>query len=264
LVVETNDGVPATPTVSNTAITNSNGYGMVFHDETHCAAGCNDNTVSGSRFAALRIHANFVGRFGTGNVFGGNNTSSTIGHEGVWVIGDMVDLSSFWPANDVPYVVQGNIELRQATPVDPVPVMQIEPGAELRFAEDRRLRVGEGGDGMLEALGTPGAPIIFTTIDSATPLYWRGIELGQGSDDSVMDQVVVAFGGRNNNTGNLNFLSGSLVTVGAIVFADSNNYAGVIESGSAPVFTGPVTDRVYTGNTFDCIRDVSAGTCEQL
>ena len=67
-----------------------------------------------------------------------------------------------------------------------------------------------------------------------------------------------------HNTGNLNFLSGSLVTIGAVTFTDANNYAGVINAGSAPVFTGPSTDRVYTGNGFDCILDVAAGTCDPL
>jgi hypothetical protein len=264
LVVETNGGVPATPSVSNTMVTNSNGYGMVFYDQTHCAGGCNDNTISGSRFSGLRMFANFIGRFGTGNVLAGNNTSSTLGHEGVWVAGDTVDVGASWPANDVPYVVQGHIELRQSTPLDPVPTMTIEPGVELRFAEDRRLRVGEGGEGLLDAQGTAANQITFTTIDTGTPVYWRGIEFGQGSDGSVLDWATVSYGGRNNNTGNLNFLSGSVVTVGSVTFTHSNNYAGVIYSGSAPVFTGSPTDRVYIFNGFDCIRDVAAGTCDPL
>ncbi|MDH3202826.1 MAG: putative Ig domain-containing protein [Myxococcales bacterium] len=264
IVVETNGGVPATPMVSNTTVTNSNGYGMAFDDQTHCAGGCDDNAVSGSRFSGLRMFANFIGRFGTGNALSGNNTSSLVGHEGVWVVGDTVDVSASWPANDVPYVVQGNIEVRQATPFDPVPTMTIEAGAELRFAEDRRLRIGAGGDGLLDAQGTVADPIGFTTIESATPVYWRGIEFGQGSDGSVLDRVVVSYGGRNADTGNLNFLSGSLVTVGSVTFTHSNNYAGVAYVGSGPVFIGPPTDRVYTFNGFDCIRDVAAGTCDPL
>ncbi|MEM7437675.1 MAG: hypothetical protein AAF436_21155, partial [Myxococcota bacterium] len=264
LVVETFGGSPATPTVSNAVVTSSNGYGMVFYNETHCGGNCNNNAVSGSRFSGLRMHANFIGRFGTGNMLAGNNTSATAGHDGIWVVGDTVDQSASWPANDVPYVVQGNIELRQGTPLDPIPTMTLEPGSELRFASDRRLRVGEGGDAILDAQGTADDPVTFTAIDVTTPLYWRGIEFSQGSDGSILDHVVVSFGGRNNNTGNVNFLAGSLVTIGFATFADANNFAGVISTGSAPMFMGPSTDRVYTGNGSDCIRDVSTGTCDPL
>lgn len=264
LVVEQNAGIPATPVVSNTTVTNSNGYGMVFDDQTHCGGGCNDNTIGGSRFSGLRMFANFVGRFGTSNVLAGNNTSGTPGHEGVWVSGDVVDVGASWPANGVPYVIQGNVDVRQSTPLEPIPTMVIDPGAELWFAGDRRLRVGEGGDGLLDAQGTAANPITFTTVDTGIPVYWRGIEFGQGSDGSVLDQVVVSYGGRNANTGNLNFLAGSVVTVGVVSFMHSNNYAGVIYAGSAPMFMGPPTDRVYTFNGFDCIRDVAAATCQQL
>lgn len=264
LVVEANGGVPATPMVSNTVVTSSNGYGMVFFDTTHCGGACNDNTISGSRFSALRMHANSIGRFGDGNMLAGNNTSGTIGHEGVWVVGDIVDLGATWPANDVPYVVQGNVELRQTSPLEPIPTLVVEPGAELRFAEDRRLRVGEGGDGILDAQGTMDDPITFTTIDSTSPLYWRGIEFSQGSDGSILDHVAVSFGGRNVNTGNVNFLAGSIVSIGFASFTDANNFAGVIFIGSAPMFIGPPTDRVYSGNGSDCMRDVAAGTCDPL
>ncbi len=212
--VEANGGAPATPAISNTTITNSNGYGMTFANGTHCDGACDDNTIAGSRFSALRMFANFVGRFGSGNVFAGNNTSGTFGHEGIWVAGDVIDTSATWPANDVPYVVQGDVELRQSYPLDPIPVLSIDPGAELRFASDRRLRVGEGNEGVLEARGTADDPITFTSIDTASPVFWRGIDFNQGSDGSILDHVVVSYGGRSNGTGNVNFRIGSVVTIG--------------------------------------------------
>ena len=274
IVVENRDGVPATPAVSDTMIVNSNGYGMTFADATHCGARCNDNTIVGSRFSAVRIHANFIGRFGTGNLLAGNNTSVTSGHEGMWVVGDAVDETAIWPANDVPYVVQGNIELRRSTPLDPLPVLTIEPGAELRFASDVRLRVGDGNDGVLDARGTSADPVTFTSLDTVSPTFWRGIDFGQGSDGSILDRVLVSYGGSGANTGNLNFRSGSVAVIGAVAFTHSADYAAVVYSGSAPMFTGPSTDRVYTMNgqrsnpgdgdpLFDCVRDVAANTCTQ-
>jgi hypothetical protein len=255
-------------------IVNSNGYGMTFANSTHCAGGCNGNTIVGSRFSAVRMYANFIGRFGASNALAGNNTSGTLGHEGVWVVGDTVDTTATWPANDVPYVVHGNIDLRRPSPspVDPIPVLTIEPGTELRFASNRRLRVGAGNDGILEAVGTSMEPITFTSIDTVSPVFWRGIDFNQGSGGSILDHVIVSHGGQSENTGNVNFRIGSAVTVGAATFAYSEDYAAVIYSGSAPMFTGPSTDRVYTFNgqesnpgvgdpAFDCVRDVAAGTC---
>jgi hypothetical protein len=275
LVVESNAGVPATPAVSNTTIVNSNGYGMAFGATTHCGAECSDNTIVGSRFSAVSIYANSIGRFGTSNALGGNNTSGTPGHEGMWVLGDEVDLSATWPSNGVPYVVRGSIEVRRSSPTEPLPVLTIEPGAELRFASDIRLRVGDGNDGVLDAQGTSTEPITFTSADTASPVFWRGIDFGQGSDGSMLDWAVVSYGGSGANTGNVNFRSGSSVVIGAVVFAHSADYAAVIYSGSAPMFTGPSADRVYTFNgqrstpgvgdpAFDCVRDISAGICTQM
>jgi len=275
VVVEVADGVPATPAIADTSIVDSNGYGMTFANDTHCAGACDDNTIVGSRFSALRMFANFVGRFGTGNAFAGNNTSGTLGHEGIWVAGDVVDTTATWPANDVPYVVQGDIELRQAYPFDPVPVLSVEPGAELRFASDRRLRVGEGNDGVLDARGTSADPITFTSIDTGAPVFWRGIDFNQGSDGSMLDHVVVSYGGRSNGTGNVNFRIGSVVTMGAATLSHSEEYAAVVYTGSAPMFTDPPEDRVYELNgqaanpgpgdpAFDCVRDIATSTCDPL
>ncbi len=274
IVVERSGGVPATPTVSDAMVIDSNGYGMTFADSTHCGAACDGNTIVGSRFSALRIYANFVGRFGVDNAFAGNNTSGTLGHEGIWVVGDAVDTSAVWPSNDVPYSVAGNVELRQSSPLDPVPVLAIEPGTELRFAADVRLRVGEGNDGILDAQGTSSAPITFTTTDSASPVFWRGIDFNQGSDGSVLDWVVISHGGQSAGSGNVNFRSGSVVDIGAVSFTHAQNYAAVISAGSAPMFTGSTSDRNYVSNgqqsnpgagdpAFDCVRDASTGVCTQ-
>jgi hypothetical protein len=275
LVVEANAGVPATPTVSDTMIANSNGYGMVFADSTHCGGACDDNTIVGSRFSAVRIHANFIGRLGVGNALAGNNVSATLGHEGVWVVGDAVDTTATWPSTGVPYVVQGDVELRRASPSEPVPVLTIVPGSEVRFASNRRLRVGEGNDGILDARGSSAEPITFSSIDTVSPVFWRGLDFNQGSGGSVLDWVVVSYGGRTDNTGNVNFRSGSVVTIGVVSFTHSEDYAAVIYAGSAPMFAGPPTDRMYLSNgqqsnpgsgdpAFDCVRDVAAGSCTQL
>jgi hypothetical protein len=275
IVVEVSSGSPALAAVADTTIVDSNGYGMTFADGTHCEGGCTGNTITGARFSAVRIAANFVGRFGSGNVFAGNNTSGTPGHEGIWVTGDVIDTSAVWPSEGAPYVVQGNIELRQSYPLDPIPVMTVEPGAELRFAAGRLLRVGEGNEGILDARGTVDAPIVFTTTDSATPTFWDGIDFNQGSDGSTIDHVVVSYGGERNGTGNVNFRIGSVVDIGIVTFSHSEEYGALVDPGSAPMFMGPASDRVYELNgqasnpgagdpAFDCVRNTGTGICEPL
>ena len=153
-------------------------------------------------------------------------------------------------------------------------MLTIEPGSELRFASGVRLRVGDGNDGVLDAQGTSTDPITFTSLDTASPVFWRGIDFGQGSGGSVLDWVLVSYGGSGADTGNVNFRSGSEVVIGAVTFTHSADYAAVIYSGSAPMFTGPSADRAYTFNgqrsnpgggdpTFDCVRDVASSTCTQ-
>lgn len=274
VVVEASTEGPATPAIHDAWVIDSNGYGVTFADSTHCAAQCNDNTIVGSRFSPVRMFANFVGRFGVGNALVGNDTSGALGHEGVWVVGDAIDTTATWPAVAVPYVVHGDIELRQASPLDPMAVLTIAPGSELRFAQGRRLRVGEGNDGALEARGTAAEPITFTSIDPNSAVFWRGIDFNQGSDGSVLDQVVVSHAGSTTGTGNVNFRSGSVVEVGAVRLTHSANYAAVIDPGSAPMFLGPSAERSYASNgqaynpgpgdpAYDCILDLAADVCIQ-
>jgi hypothetical protein len=275
IVVESNSGVAATPAVSDTAILDSNGYGITFADGTHCGGACTGNTITGSRFSPLRIFANYVGRFGDENVLTGNNTTGTFGHDGVWVVGDVVDNSATWPAYGVPYVIEGNIELRQSYPLDPIPVMTIEAGAELKFFDAGGIRVGDGNEGVLDAQGTAADPIVFTSVNTTTPVFWRGIDFAQGADGSILDNVVVSYGGERAGTGNVNFRMGSVVTLGAGTLSHSEEYAAVIFDGSAPMFRDPPSDRVYERNgqasnpgpgdpAFDCVRDARTGVCSPL
>ena len=63
--------------------------------------------------------------------------------------------------------------------------------------------------------------------------------------------------------------------MGVATLSHAEDYAAVIYTGSAPMFTGPPTDRVYELNgqesnpgpgdpAFDCVRDVATGTCDPL
>ncbi|MGD8317707.1 MAG: hypothetical protein PVH76_08160, partial [Myxococcales bacterium] len=111
-------------------------------------------------------------------------------------------------------------------------------------------------------------------IDPNSAVFWRGIDFNQGSDGSVLDQVVVSHAGSTTGTGNVNFRSGSVVEVGAVRLTHSANYAAVIDPGSAPMFLGPSAERSYASNgqaynpgpgdpAYDCILDLAADVCIQ-
>ena len=276
ITVEPNDGVPATPTIDNTVIAGSNGYGITFADTTHCGGPAPTTRSSARASPPIRMHGNFVGRFGPGNALAGNNTSGTFGHDGFWVVGDVVNTTATWPRNDVPYMMHGDFELRQSNPFDTVPIWTIEPGSELRFASDGRLRVGEGNDGVLDARAPAPIRSRFTSMDIATPAFWRGIDFcaGLGRIDSrPRDRFLrrSAAPARATSTSEAARWRPS----GSCAFMHSEEYAAVIYAGSAPMFTGPSTDRLYVRNgqasvpgagdpSFDCVRDATAGTCTQL
>jgi hypothetical protein len=115
---------------------------------------------------------------------------------------------------------------------------------------------------------------MFTSMDVSAPLFWRGIDFNQGSSGSILDHVMIWYGGRTDDTGSVNLRTGSAVTIGEAVFARSRNYAAVVYPGSAPAFTGPPSSRTYVSNgqqsnpgpgdpAFDCVWDIGADLCTQ-
>ncbi len=82
--------------------------------------------------------------------------------------------------------------------------LTIEPGVEVRFAQDTYLEVD--GTGALRAEGTASQPIRFT---GSQPLrgHWRGISIETVSVDNVLDHVVMQYGGSSQWTGSSNSVS---------------------------------------------------------
>ena len=277
---QTIDGTPepATPSITNTLIANSNGFGIAFGDRTYPTA-FSDNTISGSRFSSVRIYGNFVGELGNNNTLTGNNTSGDVDHDGIWVHGDRIDVSATWTDHGVPYVsFNGSLDVRQSAPADPVPTLTLAEGVELLFGPSRRLIVGSSNDGILNVAGTVANPVLLSSVDTTTPTFWRGIEFYAGSDGSIVDNATVSYGGVTNNEGNLIFRSGSdMITIGAVQMTHAEDYAAVIQAGAGvPIFTGVPADRGYVSNgqesvpgvgdpAFDCVRDSTMGNiCTQL
>jgi len=171
------------------------------------------------------------------------NTNDTIEIGGGDALTDGV-----WQALDVPY--HGLADLDIDGPLDPV--ITIDPGVRFEFATNVDLRIGNGEDGGVLALGTPGNPIVFTS-DKAVPAPgdWAGIatynQCMDGTNEVQFDEVVVEYGGQNGQ-GNF-YLSNCNAQVSNSTVTDSSNY-GIHRSGTVVVPVGISYANNFSGDLF--------------
>lgn len=86
------------------------------------------------------------------------------------------------------YIASSSIDLRA--------VLTIDPGVVIYFAEDVVLDV-ESGSGTLIAEGSASDSIVFTTANIEGGLLWKGIYVGSGSAQNLLEYVVVSYAGNS-------------------------------------------------------------------
>lgn len=138
--------------------------------------------------------------------------------------------------------------------------LTIEPGVELRFGSGFGLSV-EGPDGVLSAVGTAAAPIVFTSA-AETPAAgdWLGLSFfGEVAAKTQLDHTVIAFAG-SENTSTRSFSCGTPLapptlqaqTMGAVYLAlDSAPTASFITNTLMSDSASNGVDRGYTGDAID-------------
>lgn len=155
-----------------------------------------DLTVERTAFEAndapLLLQANLVDGIAPSNAFGGNDEPfvfvSDLGFGGA---GSTVTDSATWPALDVPYRPKVNVFVEAP--------LEIAPGAEFQFEQNRGIRVR--GDGRLRAAGEQTDPITFAGVEGISG-FWKGISFVNSlSEDNVLEQVVIANGGSSEWVG---------------------------------------------------------------
>lgn len=105
-----------------------------------------------------------------------------------------VYLSATWGAYGWDYRVDTNINVAGAadTPV----YLTLDADVTLRFHNDRRLTVGDGGAAALVARGTSSAPVRFLPYEAYTSGAWGGIAFDGGTlAVSVLDHFEIGWGG---------------------------------------------------------------------
>ncbi|MBN2464109.1 hypothetical protein JXD38_00595 [candidate division WOR-3 bacterium] len=122
-----------------------------------------DNTITASGAYPVRIDADCVWTFGTGNVLTGNASDAIL------VNGQNVKTTGTWLNQGVPYVVDGDIDVSDATSA---PVLTLAAGTTVKLQPQGEFRVGNGAPGGLICDGTSGQ-ITFTSSVSSPGAWSR-------------------------------------------------------------------------------------------
>lgn len=173
--------------IRNSTFSDNGGYGLYVEHDTEIDF--TNNTATGNKSGAARIHPSVVGMLDSNSQYSGNETDRV----SVWGA-NIGGIEATWPAIDVPYHIEEDVELRDDT------FITIEPGATFQFAENAGLYVHKG---KLKAAGTADKPITFTGAREAAG-FWRGIAMrGTSSIDNQFKHVSINFAGSPDNFGNV-------------------------------------------------------------
>ncbi|NNF14590.1 MAG: hypothetical protein HKN72_15285 [Gemmatimonadetes bacterium] len=206
--------------VSSVEITGSGGTGFTASADTEFTLAA--STLAGNAVAGW-AHPNAVRGIGSDNVIDGNDEDVirvAFGNN------DAVQTSQSWAAAGVPYQVWTRMFVRAP--------LSLDPGVVLRFRADVSMIVMDGGT--LNAVGTAGAPILFSSTEDL-PGYWKGVQIETVSADNVFDHVIFENGGSEAFTGGnesraMVFMSGnSKVTITNSTFRGSGYYGLWVPSG---------------------------------
>lgn len=190
------DGTAAAPVldVDHVTVRGSGSHGISLRGNAGFAPTSTALTVTGSAAAPLRILPRLASNVPDGDLTG--NAEDVIAVEAE--VGGNVDLEDVtFHDRGVPYRVGG--DTLPDLVVGPSPVtLTLEPGVELRFGPAGRLIVDVSGDvgGVLSAVGTADAPIVFTSA-SATPQPgdWVGIWIEHVDAATRLEHVEIRHAG---------------------------------------------------------------------
>ena len=177
------------PTISGSDISDNSGSGVECYTSTcldETADSFANNTLTGNGGYPVTLYANHVAALDSSSSFAGN------GNDVINVRGGTVADTSTWHAQDVPYLVNGDVYVQSSTSA---PTLTIEDGTEVGF-DGVSLYVGTSYDGNLVVDGhTQG--VLFTSAD-ASPARgdWDGLYFGYHADSgSAVDGLTLEYGG---------------------------------------------------------------------
>jgi parallel beta helix pectate lyase-like protein len=204
----------ASPSFINSVFTFSNGDGLYLDDDdravvTNCAFSDNKSfAISTSADNAALI----------------TDTVSAAGRRGIEVRGTTISHSGTWEAQNTPF------ELSLGTAVAQHVVLTIQAGTIVDMLNNASLNV----HGTLQAQGTAGAPIVFTSA-AAQPAVndWEYINIQGPGAVGIFDYVYVEYGGYSGDDGaEVSVESAATLTVTHSVIAFSNGDGLYVDDGT--------------------------------
>ncbi|MEM9181714.1 MAG: Ig-like domain-containing protein [Pseudomonadota bacterium] len=180
----------STPVLDHLTINNSGAYGLILlHNESDpTPASVSNVTINDSAAAAIRSEISALSGLAGENQFNGN------GSDRIEVLRSNLRIPARWRDHGVPYEVLGSLSLTTAVgePVE----WRLDPGVTLLMPPDASLNINNGS---LNAVGTADEPITITRL-SDTSGFWNELLFNGDDGDSVMDHVIVEFGGATAGT----------------------------------------------------------------
>jgi len=163
--------------IKSCTLRESAGYGFFLAQESTVPSFA-DNTVTANTLGAGYVEADAAGLLDASTTYAGNDEVM------VWVKAGALSVDQTWPAIDVPYVVEGTIDVDQAPGIK----LTIEAGASFKFRPSSGISVGV--DGALTAKGTAAKPITMTWAVENT--HWDGVQFyNSASSDNVLEHVSI-------------------------------------------------------------------------
>ncbi|WP_275100433.1 right-handed parallel beta-helix repeat-containing protein, partial [Sedimenticola hydrogenitrophicus] len=253
----------ATPTLEDNQIKDNREWG-VYHVDYRGAPLISGNTITGNKRAA-RLPLSAVPNVNDDAVASGGNVLVPNEINGLWILGGGLtrDLTLGVQSAEDGQVLN-RYQFDTTLTVNSGVRLTLAPGVALKFAANTGLTV----HGTLDAVGTAGAPIAFTShrddayggdfnadgyASQAANGDWQGLYFSDQSSGSVLEQAVVRYGGSSGNGNVYAYRSAPQLTQVELSHSSTN---GLRVYQASPVLTGVMA----WGNAGDGLRFESSGS----
>jgi hypothetical protein len=214
------------PRIDTCTVRNSGDYGFYLEGGAHFTS-FTDNVVTTCLKYPVHIEADQTGSLGPGNTFRGNAS----GKDAIEVTSDQLTQSQTWLNHGVPYLVIGDVDVCYASS----PILTLSAGDSLKIATGVEIEAGHySTPGAITAVGTAGAPIVFTTpVPNPQPGdHWDDIGIYDGATSATrFNYCIFEYGGANANWGEI-YLTGSSPRIDNCTIRHSGDYGLYVEGGA--------------------------------